>query len=376
MPRLRPALACLALLCACATSTSSGPPKAPGSQAAPVAAKVALTNVIPFDVAACGPRALTLAPLNGEVLMGALLSMGPATQECFVAPGSRDGRPFDLQAEVTVTDGTVAIDVVGTGASAEGLACVKAALAKLPLLSGSATAQVPLSTAPQVVKLGDDAPNDAAGALRLALPGACACFASLSGAPPSLEAEVEVSAAGATVALTPAGPLADCLAPRLTAALPKAPVKLRWPVLLKHSYGEVDAGASAALRFQQLDGLRGQRTADVLLAAGQRAAAASTYDELGARYKKKPGKGMLAELEARCAAVVAADDAWLAALRRLVDVFDASAKLALAEKANDAQWAQVEGPLAQQLTTTTAEVVRVEAQKRNDQAACPKASSR
>lgn len=371
---MRSSLVLLAVATGCATTQS--PPTATSSgPAAPVMEKVALTNIIPFDVAACGPRALTLAPLNGEVLTGALLSLGPAMQECFVDASSRDGRPFDLKAKVTVSSGSVAVELVGTGASERGQACVKAAIARLPLLSGTATAEVPVPQPAQVVKLGDNAPNDAAGAMRLALPGACECFASLTGAPPaSVKAEVEVTADGSTVALTPAGALADCLAPKLKAALPAKPVKLGWPMLLKHSYGEVTPEATAALRFQQLDGLRGQRTADVLIAAGQRVAAALAYDELGARYKKKPAKGMLEELQVKCAAVVAGDDAWLAALKKLVEVFDASAKLALTEKAKDPQWAQVEAPLAQQLTSTTAEVVRVEAQRKSDLAACPKLS--
>lgn len=370
---MRSSLLLLAVASGCATSSSTGPAAAPASPA-PAMEKVALTNVIPFDVAACGPRALTLSPLNGEVLTGALLSIGPAMQECFVDATARDGRPFDLKAKVAVTDGAVAVSFAGAGASERGQACVKAAIAKLPLLSGTATAEVPVPLGAQVVKLGDNAPNDAAGAMRLALPGACECFAGLTGAPPQVRAEVEVTADGSTVALTPAGPLADCLAPKLKASLPAKPAKLGWPLLLKHSYGEADASASAALRFQQLDGLRGQRTADVMMTAGRRVATALAYDDLGARYKKKPVKGMLEELQVKCAAVVAADDAWLAALKQLVAVFEASSQLALAEKAKDPQWAQVEGPLAQQLTSTTAEVVRVEAQKKSDLAACPKVS--
>jgi hypothetical protein len=357
----------LASLCAACATTPPGP-TAEVKRPEPTPQREAITNVIPFDVAACGPRALQLAPLNEDVLTGALLSLGPALQECFVHPGSRDGRPFSLRAKVAVTDGSVAVELLGAGASEQGQTCVRAAIAKLPLLSGTATAEVPVPVAPQAVKLGDTASNDAAGALRLALPQACACFAPVTGAPPSLTARV--TRAGVTV--TPAGPVADCLAPQLQEALAGAKAEFSVPLLLKQSYGEADPAAAAALRFQQLDGVRGQRAADVVLAAGRRGAAALAYDELALRYKRKPVKGLLEELRARCAAVLAADDAQLAALRALVAVTEESARLARAEKANEPQWAQVETQLAAQLTTSTAEVVRVEAQRKADAAACPR----
>lgn len=340
-------------------------------QPEPAPQREAITNVVPFDVASCGPRPLQLAPLNEEVLTGALLSLSPAAQECFVHPASRDGRPFTLRAKVAVTDGSVAVELPGTGASEQGLACVRAALAKLPLMSGTATAEVPLAAPAQAVRLGDTAVNDAAGALRLALPQACDCFASVTGPPPALSAR----AARGSVTVTPAGPVAECLAPKLSVALAGAKAEFTVPLLLKHAYGEADASAPAALRFQQLDGVRGQRAADVLLAAGRRGAAALAYDELAARYKKKPARGMLEELRARCAAVLAADDAQLAALKALVAVTEESARLARTEKQTDAQWAQVEGQLAGQLTTSTAEVVRVEAQRKADAAACPREAS-
>lgn len=344
--------------------------------------KMAITNVIPFDVAACGPRELPLSPLTAEVLTGAMLSLNPAVQECFVNVTSRDGQPFDLKGKMTVSETGVAVDVSGAGATAQGKACIEAAykklaLAALPAGSKPVSAEIPLGAGPQTVRLGDNAANDVAGNLRLAQPSLCDCYAKLGiKAPPSLKADVEVSAEGVTKVTFPTqDELTSCLAPKMQAvAQGKVQTKLGWPLLLKNSYAtEVDAAAPAALRFQQLDGMRGQRTSDVLIAAGQRVSAAVAFDDLAQKYKKKPAKGMLEELKAKCDAVVAGDDKQIAAVKGLVAVLQDSQKLVQEEKAKDPQWAAVEAQLAQQLTTSTAEVVRVEEQKKNDQNACPKA---
>ena len=88
--------------------------------------------------------------------------------------------------------------------------------------------------------------------------------------------------------------------------------------------------------------------------------------------KKKPAKGMLDQLKVKCAAVAEGDDKQIAAVKALVGVLEQSQKLAAEEKVKDAQWAQVETAISQQVTTTTAEVTRVEEQKKNDLTACPK----
>jgi hypothetical protein len=382
MKRLAPA-ALLLSLAGCATSSSSSSagaagttPKEGGQQE-----KLAITNVIPFDVASCGPRSLVLTPLTAEVLTGAMLSMSPATQECFVDLQSRDGQPFDLKAKLTAAETGVTIDVTGLGASGAGKACVEAAFKKLelparPKGSKPVVAEIPVSGGPQTVRVGDNVANDIAGMLRLAQPTLCECYAKLGTKPaPLLKAEVEVAAGGAVkVNLNATDELATCLTGKLQALkLGDAAAKLTWPLLLKNTYAaELDAAAPAALRFQQLDGMRAQRTADVLIAAGQRVSAALAFDELAQSYKKKPAKGMLEELKVKCADVATGDDNQIAAVKSLLTVLEDSQKLVLAEKAKDPQWAQVEPYLAQQVTSSTAEVVRIEEQKKNDLNACPK----
>ena len=371
---------CLAGCATTAASSSPSPSEAPPAKIAEPQ-KLAITNVIPFDIAACGPRPLTLTPMSAEVLTGAMLSMTPATQECFVDLQARDGQTFDLKAKAIVAESGVTFEVSGLGASASGKACVEAALKKLPLVALAAgskpvSTEIPIRGGPQTVKVGDNAANDIAGKLRLAQPSMCECYAKLAGKPvPMLKAEIEVAAEGtAKVNLGAADELTACLTTRMQALpLGNVATRMTWPLLLKNTYSDqVDASAPAALRFQQLDGMRAQRTSDILIATGQRDSAALAFDALAQSYKKKPAKGMLEELKVKCADVAAGDDKQLAAVKRLVAVLEDSQSLVLAEKVKDPQWAQVEPMLAQALTSSTAEVVRIEGQKKNDLNACPK----
>lgn len=380
MKRLSVFLAACLVLAACAT-TKSGEAKTDEKKGGePVMEKMSLSNIIPFDVAACGPRALELANPNAEVLTGALLTLAPAFNECFVDAKSRDGAAVDAKVKVTVTDKEPAVEVAGTGITPSGKACIEGAVKKLglkPLAAGAAAvaAEIPLAPGPQVVQFGVNAASDVVASLRLAQLSACDCYAKLGSAvAPDLKADIDITETAASLKLNDASELGACVEGKLKAVdLGKKPLKLTWPLLLKNSYaGEVDAKAPAALQFQQLDGMRAQRTADVLMSAGRRVQNALAYDELGKKYKAKPTKPVLDELRAKCTEVVASDDKWIGSLKALVAVYDQSTKLVMAEKAKDPQWAQVEGALAKQTTATTAEVTRVEAQKVADQNACPK----
>ena len=202
---IRPtAAALLFALAGCATTAGSTPSTPIGGEkkAASADQKMAITNVIPFDVASCGPRVLPLTPMTGEVLTGAMLSMSPATQECFIDLQSRDGQPFDLKAKMTVAEAGVTVEVTGLGASASGKACVENAFKKLPiqpLAAGSkpVVAEIPVAGGAQTVRGGDNAANDIAGKLRLAQSSMCECYAKLGDKPaPMLKADVEVTGAG------------------------------------------------------------------------------------------------------------------------------------------------------------------------------------
>jgi len=375
MKMLRAAVLPFAVLTGCATTqTASKTDDKPAEAAAPQ--KLALTNLIPFDIASCAPRTLKLTPFNPEVLTGALLSLSPAIDECFVDPANREGATFDAKLKVTV-DSAVAIEISGAGPSAAGKACVEAVVRKItfPTASAPIVAEVPVSADSKPVKFGDNAASDVVGKLRLSLHTDCDCYAALGTTnPPALIGEAEVTDQQNTITLTPAGELGACLTDRMSKLdLGKQAVKLKWPLLLENAYAmEADSAAVATLRFQQIERQRAQRTADIIIASGQRFATAVEYDAQAKAYKAKPNKAALDKLKVKCTEVLAFDGEQAKAINALISVLTAGQQLASAEKANDAQWEQIESRLSQQLTATQAQVEKVAAQTKNDEGACPK----
>jgi len=381
----RLATACAALvLGACATTTASKQPDKAAAPAEPVREKMAVVNNSPFDLDVCGGHALELEPLSEEVVMGALLTRGPAFQECFLDPKSAQGTPADVTVKVTVADSGVTVAIGGTGVSDAGKACLEAAAKALtfpPMPAGApaVSGQIPVAVGVKPVEWGKNVASDVAGTVRLALPSLCSCFAELGdAAPPQPVLKLKLTATAPPdvlvdgVAGNPG--VATCVGDKVKAlALPKADVEMGLPLILVNGWAtETTAGASAPLQFQQLEAIRARRTAEVLITAGRRGMAASRYDEVVKKYKAKPTPSLIGELRTKCAAVLAGDDANLTALKALVDVYQSEAKLVTAEKAKDPAWANVESSLNQQLARTSGEVARVEQQKVSDAAACPK----
>lgn len=376
----RLAVTCVALaVSACATPSSSGPAK-PGATE-PAREKLAVMNNSPFDLAVCpATRTMALEPLSEEVVMGALLTKSASFQECFLDAKAVQGAPADVVVKVTVADGA-SVTVTGTGLSESGKACLEAAAKSLsfPKSTTPVAGQVPVMVGVKPVAWGQNVASDVAGTVRLALPSMCGCFAELGDASPPeplvklrLTAEAPPDVVVDGVAANPG--MATCVAEKVKAlALPKAAVEMTLPIILVNGWAsEATAGLPGPLQFQQLEAIRARRTAEVLMAAGRRGVTALRYDEVVKKYKAKPNSTLIAELRTKCADVLTADDAQLASLKALVDVYQAETKLVQAEKAKDPAWANVEAGLGQQLTKATGEVVRVEQQRGSDSNACPK----
>lgn len=374
--------ASLAVLVAAGCATPSSTTKDDKKGAEPE--KMSIGNNSPFDLSVCGGRPLTLEPLSEEVVMGALLTRGAAFQECFLDPKATSGVPADISVKATVAEGGTTVAIGGTGLTDAGKACLEAAakavtFPTLPAGSAAVSGQVPVRVGVRPVAWGMNVASDAAGTVRLALPSMCGCFAELGDAPPPTPvAKLKLTAATPPavtidgVAETPG--LATCLADKVKAlALPKADLEMPFPFILVNGWASTaNPGATPAMQFQQFEAIRARRTAEVLIAAGRRGTSALRYDEVVKKYKAKPTPSLIGELKTKCADVLAGDDAQLAALKALVEVYQAETKLVVAEKAKDPQWADVEAGLAQQLTQASGEVVRVEQQKVNDANACPK----
>jgi predicted small secreted protein len=374
MKRLLP-LALATTLAGCATTDGArADKKAPQ--------KLSVANVIPFDVAACGARPLDLSALTPEVLFGALLSMDNAYQECFLDPKSLDGAEFKAALKATV-GAAPAFEVTGTGLTPAGQACVVEAARKLPfkpLEAGAkpVAAEVPLAPSAKAVAFGVNVASDAVGTIRLAQPAFCPCYAELGTRPaPVLVAKLVVAKdkpVEVTMEPNDAPSVAACVLEKVKALpLPKGEFQVPYQFLLKNAYAsEASPGALPALQFQQYEGMRAQRTADVLVAAGRHGVAGAAYDAVVTKYRATRAVPLIAELRTRCAAVLAADDAQKGALKALAGVLEASARLVQAEKAKDPAWAGVEQALTEQLAGTAAEVTRVDTQRKADEAACPK----
>jgi hypothetical protein len=376
------AVTCVALaLGACATPSGNKTAAAP---AEPVREQMAVSNNSPFDLAACEQPKREFEPESEESVMGALLTRGPAFQECFLDPKSAQGSPTDVTVKATIAASGVTVSVGGTGLSEGGKACLEAAakaivFTALPAGAPEVSGQVPVAVSVKPIEWGTNVVNDAAGTVRLGLPTTCSCFAEqASSAPPQPVLKLKLTTAAPPditidgVAKTPE--VGTCLGEKLKALeLPKSDLEMGLPLILVNGWAdEADATASAPLQFQQLEAIRGRRTAEVLIAAGHRGQAAARYDAVVKKYKAKPTYSLIGELRTKCAAVLATDDAHLTALKALVGVYEAEAKLVAAEKAKEPAWAKIEPSLTAQLGQTSGEVQRVEQQKVSDTAACPK----
>jgi hypothetical protein len=374
----------LVAFAACATTSATKTDAKAAPKGAPVMEKMAVSNVLPFDLAACGPRAgLDLSAPTQEMLLGALLSLDPAFSECFVDASSVDGAALAAVVKLTVGE-TVEAEATGTGLTASGKACLVAAMKKLPLKplekgAKALTAEKPVAPAGKSVKMGINPASDAVGLVRLAQPSLCECYAEVGAKPaPTLTAKLLLSKTKpAEVLLDPteAATVATCVGAKLKdVKFPVADVTVAYLFLLKNSYAtEVTESAQPALQFQQFDGMRAQRTADVLMSAGKRGVAASAYDAVVEKYKKTKSPSLIAELRTKCAAVVGSDDGWAGSIKALVATYDSTLTLVKDEKAKDAAaWGPVEQKLTEQRTGAAAELTRVEGQKKADENACPK----
>ncbi len=388
-PRL--CLACAAaLLAACATPTAATEPDKKKAEEVPLE-KMSIAQV-QFDTAACALREVELpAVANTESLLAALLIARPMVSECLVDAKSRGSAPdTQVKLKVSVDDKAATPTVAATNLTPEGAACVEKALAKLPLKpqpagEKPASAELPVTHAAQSpqVRLGVNVASDVVGTIRLAQPSWCDCYAELSvNAPPTVVASLKLTP-DKPLELTmkaPADPLSQklsaCLEAKLKAlALPPVVTEVQAPYvfLLVNSWAAAETpDADPKLQFQQIEAIRGQRVADVVLAAAHKANAASAYDALVAKYKAKPTPTLIAPMREKCAAVLAADDKWIASLKTLAETDKRAHGLAQGLKAKDPSWAEVEAGLAKRLAETQGELPKADQVKAGDAAACPK----
>src|SRR5690242_4211711 len=162
--------------------------------------RMRITNQSPFDVAVCQSKTPTLPqPPNQGILVGAILATRPEVMECLVDPKSRgeaDTTRVVVKTTVNEQGGTHALS--GENLTPEGTACIQKVLdARVPLSALPKGAQPVASESTFVheagnspkVKFGINPGSDFSGAVRLAQPTWCDCYAPFTHkAPPILKA--------------------------------------------------------------------------------------------------------------------------------------------------------------------------------------------
>lgn len=342
--------------------------------------KLTIANVRTFDIATCRPRALT-ATATVEGVTGALLAISPQVQECLVDPKSTDAKvAAKLKATVTAT---AAYSISGTGLTDAGQACILAAAKGIAVSPRAATlapleVEVPIQPIMEPVKLGLNTANDAVGMIRLATPSMCECFvpAISEPAPGPYRAEIHLRDGLLATVKFPAGAIEDCLTAKMkTLKFPTGNVDFAYQFFLKNAYGpSANASAPAPLQNQQWDGIREQRTAEMLMVAGERSAHATSYVEMVKAYNAKPNTKMYPQIREKCQALLDLDQNWVDKLDKLKADGQSALTFVRGEKAKDAAaWTEVESRLGQITGTYDAELERVKALKAADAQSCPKA---
>ena len=358
--------------------------------------RMRISNQPPFDVSVCQTQLPALPqPANQGGLVGGLLFARPQVMECLVDPKSRgDAETTRVVVKTTVNDqgGTHAIS--GENLTPEGTACVQKAVDTLVPLTALAKGAQPVESESVFVhergnsasvKFGANPGSDYSGAVRLAQPQWCDCYAGFTTvAPPTVRANITLKKTATTAADitfdpvgTPEGEqLTACLKGKLAAVPAKLDVdELKFPYRFVHFNSratEPAADLQPELRFFQLDLVRNQRSADAAIAFGHRANAAEVYDAIVAQYQKTKDWKLVDELKSKCKVLVDASQAWVNAIDAQLKVDQTTLGLAQELKAKDASWADLEPKAQEVINNTQQDLDNAKKRLEADQGACPK----
>lgn len=358
------------------TSSATGPAAAPPPQET----RQPIRNIAHFDIGTCfaAPPELS-APMTKEQVLAVQLSARPLVMECLVDPASRaEGPKTQVNLTSAWTDGAMTHRVTGENLTADGERCVVEALEKYTQAlilkpteghpgpaGGASPVENAFSYAHDVnrdvaVKLGINELSDLVASIRLAMPGWCDCYQPVQAqVPPSFLTQVvttqrkaaEGKAAEVDVAVEvdpkapPSGvpgPVVECLLGKVRQhPLPVRSAKNVFPYAFIHTNFEArsdEAITDPLLRLDQLELERTQRLADRLAAYASVNAAAASYQHLVNQYRAKPASVKRPQLQARCAAMVSGDEAYLKVLRELKAVADLQVSIVQGIRAKDASY--------------------------------------
>lgn len=391
----RLAVASVVFTAACAGQQKPAETAATNGKPQTTEERVRIGNQPAFDVATCFPRELPLPPANQAVLVGALLTTRPEVMECLVDPKNRGpAEKTVVTVKTTVTDTSATHTVAGENLAPTGQACIQAAVDKLvkpPLLGKGAqpvesTATFEHEVASSAnVKFGMNEGSDYSGAIRLAQPGWCDCYANFKGStPPVLTARVTLVKGQpvSEVTFEPSGStegdqVAACLKTKLAAVPANATSdKLTYPHRFVHfnsAGSEADTTLPANLRFFQLELVRNQRAAAAAIALGARMDTALAYDNVVKKFNATKNSGLLDEMVTKCKAYVDASQGVVKALESQQAVDQASLTLVQELKTTDAEgWTPVETAGKAALDTTQQDLTKANTEAQAAPGICPK----
>lgn len=382
------------------------PAKAP-SQDQPKTERQRVASTGYFDVATLSnvPPAIP-ARVNKEVLTGVEVAARAHVLECLVDPKSRGPeKNTSVVVDASLGDAGVVHEVSGQNLTPAGVACVEGVLSRwtsaVPGLDAKAASgpvqshvefQHVEGTSP-AVKLGVSEASDVAAAVRLALPSWGECFTDWKTTPPRpLKASIEVrrpagtppaqvapsEVAFASTSDPTADKVAACLKGKILALQVKTPtaesLALPYAFHFVHSgIRELLPGAAPEVQFVELDLQRGRSSAEAAIAVGERAEAVKTYDAAVAAYKANAKPAVtVKELKDKCAALLAADDKVIEALKKQKAVEDTTHRFAAEQKANDPSWAEAERAAGQNAAQAAKDLESFVGFRKQDEAACPK----
>jgi hypothetical protein len=402
----RLALLSLLAVAACGAEQTSGP-ESP-AQAQPKTEQQKIAAVGYFDVATLWPTPPAIpARVNKEVLTGVEVAARPLVMECLVDPKSRGAaQSTRVAVDASLTDAGVDHEITGENLTPAGTACIDGALKKwtaaiaglnAKAASGPVASHVEYEHVVGVspaVTLGVSEASDVAAAVRLALPGWGDCLADWKAAPPRmLKATIKLArpagspppaqTSPAAVAFDPAGDataekVAACLEGKIAKLMVKTPTSeaLQVPYLFRFVHSNVGdplPGATPEVQFAQFDLVRARRAAEAAIAVGERAAAAGAYDLAVKNYKAKAQPEVtVKELKDKCAALLAADDHVVGAMKKQLAIEEATHRFAGEQKAKDPSWAEAEAASAQKMAQAQKDVESFQGFRKSDEGACPK----
>ena len=372
---------------------------AAGGGAGTVADQQRIAALSASDVGLCYPAPIpATSGVNPEVLTGMLVAARPGVMECLVDPRSR-GQAKETQVTLKTTAGGGKLEHAVTGAnlSPTGEQCIRAALDKHFASADGFAAQAAAVTSPATgeaqvthvagvspsVELGLNEASDVTGAIRIAQSSWCDCYAEWKSAPPHpLTATITVKqGAPPQATFEPAkDPAAQKVAACLTTKIAALPLKAQSASLtVPYSFLFIHSGQASpltdlppAVQLRQLDALRTQRAARAVIALGGRTSAAVAYDVLVKKFQEAPDSVPVEDLTKGCAALLAADDSWLAAMTQQLEIDQQTLTLVQQLKAQDPAYERAEAAAKAGVETTKQDIETAKQMKVSDTGACPR----